>query len=288
MRITNLMIQMNLTSGLRGRMAAIAKAASQAGSGLRISTVSDDPEGASQVMQLQSEIAQIEQYRRNGTFATTQLSTEDAALSSLRDAISTAKQLAMSTTSPDPNDPTRTAALAQVKQLKDQIVALGNTRVGDQYIFAGDASTTPPFQSDGTYVGSSASQAVTINAGVSLTVNSPGQPLFTNALTSIDNLITQLQSGTPDQIAASTTSLDAASQTALETQTEVGARLQDLQTTSNTLAAQNASLLDRRDAIMNVDPAQSAIALQQQQTALEQAYAVVGRVLQYSLTDFLK
>jgi len=288
MRITSLMMQMNLKSNLATRMSAIAKASEQASTGLRIETVSDDPVDASQVMSLQAQIADVEQYKRNGTFATTQLSTEDAALSSLRDAIASAKQLAMSTTSADPNDPTRQAALSQALALKDQIVALGNTRVGDQYVFGGDANTTPPFQSDGTYVGNSGAQQVTISDGVSVNVNHPGQPLFTDAITSINGLITQLQSGTPDQIAAATDSLQTADQTALETQSEIGSQLQNIQSTSSNLATQSSQLLDQRDALMNVDPATSLVTLQQQQTALEQAYAVVGRVLQTSLTDYLQ
>src|SRR5215510_9122554 len=98
MRITNLMIQMNLTSGLRGRLTAVARASGRATTGRRINTVSDDPVDASQVMRMDSQVRDIEQFRRNGTFATTKLSTEDVAISSLREAISRARGLALTTT----------------------------------------------------------------------------------------------------------------------------------------------------------------------------------------------
>ena len=288
MRITNLMIQMNLQTGLRGRLSAVARASVQATTGQRINTMSDDPVDASQIMRMNSQARDIDQYRRNGTFATTKLSTEDVAISSLRDAIAKAKALAMSTTAADPNDPIRKAALAEVSALKDQIVALGNTRVGNQYIFGGDYSTAPPFQSNGTYVGNLNAQQVQINSGVSVAVNHTGQPLFTDALTGIDNLLTQLTSGTPDQIAASAGALETAGQTALGIQAEVGSRLQDVQTAGTQLAALNSSLLDRRDNLRNVDQATAIVQLQQEQSALERAYAVVGRVLQSTLTDYLK
>jgi flagellar hook-associated protein 3 FlgL len=288
MRITNLMIQKNLVSGLRGRLDAVSRASTQATTGQRINTVSDDPVDASQIMAMESQLRDIEQFRRNGTFATTKLSTEDVAISSLRDAIDKAKNLALSNTSNDPNDPVRVAALNEAKALKDQMVALGNTRVGDQYIFGGDYSTAPPFQSNGTYVGNLSSQQVEISSGMTISVNHAGQPLFTDALSAINNLITQLGSGTPDQINAAATTLDQAGNSALGIQAEVGSRLQDIQQAGTNLAAQSSSLMDRRDSLRNVDQATAIVELQQEQSALERAYAVVGRVLQSSLTDYLK
>ncbi len=288
MRITNQMIQKSLMSGLRGRMTAIAKASTQATTGHRINTVSDDPVDASQIMRMQAQIHDIEQYRRNGTFATTKLSVEDTAISSLRDVLSKAKGLALTTTSADPNDPTRKAALDQAYALREQVVALGNTRVGDQYIFGGEYTTGPPFQADGSYWGNSNVLTTQIGDGVTLRLNHPGFPLFTGAISAVDNLIQQLQSGTPAQISAAANTIESAVQVALQTQSEVGSRLQDVKTAGDQLATQSSALLDRRDTLMNVDPATAIVTLQQEQSALERAYAVVGRVLQSTLTDYLK
>ena len=160
--------------------------------------------------------------------------------------------------------------------------------MGDQYIFGGDYSTAPPFQSNGTYVGDAATQQIEIISGMKLPVTHSGQPLFTDAIAGIDNLITQLQTGTPAQIESGVTNLEGAMQTALQTQSEVGSRMQDVKSAGTQLAAQSSALLDRRDALMNVDPASAIIALQQEQGALERAYAVIGRVMQTSLTDYLK
>ena len=93
MRITNLMIQKNLMSGLRTRMTAIAKASSEASTGHRINTLSDDPVDASQIMRMQAQIVGIQQFQRNGTYATTKLSVEDTAISSLSATLATAKKL---------------------------------------------------------------------------------------------------------------------------------------------------------------------------------------------------
>ncbi len=288
MRITNLMIQNTLTSGIRGRLAAVARAASQVASGLRVQTVSDDPVDAASVLRLNSQLADIDQFRRNGTFATAQLSVEDTALSSLKDVLQQAKTLAMAATATDPNDPTRLAALATVRQLRDQVVGLGNTRSGDQYIFGGDRSTTPPFTPAGVYVGDANTSQIAINDGVNVTLTHAGQPLFTDALSSLDDLITQLQTGTPAQIQGTVTNLQNATQETLETQSETGTRLKEIQDASARLATIGARVADRRDGVQAVDPATAVVQLQNEQTALERAYAVVGRVLQTTLNDYLK
>lgn len=288
MRITNRMLQQNLTSGIHGRMDALARAARQVTTGRKLNAVSDNPVDASQVLRMDSQLRDIEQYRRNGTFATVKLSTEDVAISSLIGVLQTAKQTAMSTTSPDPNEAGRQAALSAARQMKEQIVALGNTRVGEEFIFGGDRSTTRPFLANGTYVGDANTRQVQINDGVSVAVNHSGQPLFTDALAAIDDLIVQLQSGTPDQIQAAVAGIEDAAQLALRNQAETGARLKDVKETSARLATLAVNLADRRDSLVNVDPAEAIVALQQEQGALERAYAVVGRVMQSSLIDYLR
>lgn len=288
MRITNRMLHQTLTAGLHGRMDALARAARQVTTGKKINAVSDNPVDAAQVMRMDSQLRDIEQYRRNGTFATAKLSTEDVALSSLIGVLQTAKQTAMATTSPDPADASRQAAISSVRQLKEQIVALGNTRVGNEYLFAGDLSTTPPFLANGAYVGDANTRRVLINDGVSLPLNHSGQPLFTDAIASLDNLLAQLQTGTPDQIQSAVAAIEDATQLALRNQAETGARLKDVRDTGERLATLSASLADRRDGLVSVDPAEAIIALQQEQSALERAYAVIGRVMQTSLTEYLR
>lgn len=288
MRITNQMLRQNLLSGLRGRMESISRAAAEVSTGRRIRTVSDDPVDASQIMRMESQVRDVEQYRRNGTFATTRLSTEDVALSSLLKTLKNAKDLVASTTSADPNDPARQAALAAVQQYKEQIVALGNTKVGNEYIFGGTQTTAPPFQPDGTFVGDNNIRQVSINEGVTIDANHPGGAVFGPALTALDDLITQLQSGTPDQIQATMSDLQGATDVVMTTQAELGVRLRNIRDTGEALALQHASMLDRRDAIANVDPAESIVRLQSEQAALERAYAVINRVMSATLTEYLR
>jgi len=288
MRITNQMLQRSLTSGLRGRLQALERAAAEAATGRRVRSVSDDPIDASQVMRLEAQARDIEQYRRNGMFATTRLSAEDIALSSVLKSLRDAKDLAATTTSSDPSDPGRVAALAAVRQLKTQLVALGNTRVGNEYLFGGAQSTTPPFQADGTYVGDDTLREVQIGDGIGVSVNHEGGALFGGAMAAIDDLMTALQSGTPDDISATAQDLESATQTVMRAQAETGSRLREIEDSGVRLAKIQSHLLERRDALVSVDPAEAIVRLQQEQAALERAYATIGRVMQATLTEYLR
>ena len=137
-------------------------------------------------------------------------------------------------------------------------------------------------------MGDANTRELAINDGVTVALNHSGQPLFTDAIAAIDNLIQQLQTGTPDQVSASIGDLEDATQQVMQLQSETGARLKEIADTSSALAKQSAALLDRRDTLRDVDPAEAIIKAQAEQAALERAYAVVSRVLQSTLNDYLR
>jgi flagellar hook-associated protein 3 FlgL len=215
MRITNQMLQQSALRDLRANLDALARSQHRAASGQRISTMSDDPVDATRVMGMDAQLRDLEQFRRNATSANTRLSTEDVVLGSVRDLISRAKELAISARTLAPGDPERASALSEVQLIRQQLIALGNTQVGNDYIFGGAQTTAPPFQPDGTYVGDLTVRRAAIDNGVFVDVNHAGQPLFTDALQAVSDLETALQSGSANAIGATLTGLSAAGDQAL-------------------------------------------------------------------------
>src|SRR5439155_10866573 len=113
--------------------------------GRRVRTMSDDPVAASQIMRLDGTLRDIGQYQRNATAATTRLSAEDAVLTSARALVDQARDIATSAASASPGSDERTAAVVALQHIHEQLVALGNTQVGDEYIFGGGHTTQAPF-----------------------------------------------------------------------------------------------------------------------------------------------
>jgi len=288
MRISTYMTRLSALRDLQTRQAALAASQEQLVSGRRIGTVSDDPIAASQVMRLDAGLRDVAQYRRNAAWATTRLAAEDAVLTTVRDLLQQAKAIAASAATPLPTDPLRQSSLAQAVQLREQLLALANTRVGNEYIFGGGETGQKPFLGNGTYIGDAVVREVQLDDGVSIPTNHTGDQALAPALAALDGLIVELASGTSASIQAQSGSLTAAQDQALAAQSEVGGRLAQLQRVGEDLARRSGQLLDRRAELREVEPAEAAVNALAAQSALERAYAAISRILSTTLTDFLR
>jgi flagellar hook-associated protein 3 FlgL len=288
MRISTRMFQQAALASLRRGQSTLFTAQEQVATGRRVQTTSDDPQAASRILRLNSQLRDIEQYRLNATEVSTRLEAEDTVITTARDLLAKARELAISTESSAPGSPDREAAQTALEQIRQQLVSLGNTRLGNEYLFGGGCTTSPPFRPDGTYVGDGTVRQSEIDEGVVVDTNHTGDQLFSNALLALRDLESELGSGSIDQVAAAAPGLDEVSAQLLTAQTIDGARLQQVKTTLDMLAARAAGLGDTRDSLQNADPTQASAELVAAQSALERAYAAIGKVLSTNLLDYLK
>jgi flagellar hook-associated protein 3 FlgL len=288
MRITTRWLQQSSLQNLRRSTAAMARASAEATSGKRITTASDDPLDAGRIIRLNAELRDISRYQRNGTWATTRMATEDAVLSHARDLLAQARKLATAAVSLPADDPIRTTAVTQIQQLREQIVSLGNTRIGDEYLFAGGNSNNPAFLANGTYAGDSTAQQTEIDAGVLLKTTDTGDVVFNDALAALDDMQQQLQTGTAADIQTSINSVADASTDILTVQTALGGRMSEISSVATRLATRASKTAEQRDSIQTVDSAEAAVNLSTAQTALQQAYSVISKILSVNLLDYLK
>jgi flagellar hook-associated protein 3 FlgL len=182
----------------------------------------------------------------------------------------------------------RVAALGELRRLREQMVALGNTRIGDEYLFAGARTDTPPFLADGTYVGDAVVRRIEVDEGVWLDVGDPGDAAFGDALAALSQLETELAGGTQATIGATITALDGAQRQLSALDAEVGARQRVIRESAARIAARVGQLLDQRTALRDADPTESVLKVTSGQNALERAYEAVGRILRSSLLEHLK
>src|SRR5207237_2004498 len=119
------------------QMERLQRAQDQVSSGLKVGTMSDDPVNSPVLMRLNGSLHDVGQFQRNGTEANTRLSTEDGALTATIKLLDQARAIAIDGSSQSADATTRQGLIDQVKQLFDQVVALGNTTYGDAHVFAG-------------------------------------------------------------------------------------------------------------------------------------------------------
>jgi len=280
------MIQQGALRSLQSSTRALSLAQQESVTGKRVRTVSDDPVDAGRIMRLDAQLRDVSRYQRNGTWATTRMSVEDTVLTNLRNLLKQARSLATSAASLPADDPVRQSALQEVASLRDEIVSLGNTRVGTEYLFAGGRSTSPAFLDDGTYAGDTTVRATEIDAGMTIGTADTGDAVFGDALAALDQLATQLGSGDAAGIQAAGVAVSISSTKALTLQTSLGARMRTVSTIAKSLSNTEAKLADRRDSLRNADTTEAALKLTTAQTALQQAYSVVSKVLSVNLLDY--
>ena len=126
MRITNGIIQRTALANLQLNMRGMLESQQTVTTAKRIRVASDDPIGASQVMQADGSLRALEQYKRNIGHATARVDAEESALDNLTRLLERAKELGISQGGSNANSATRLTTMAEVDQLLAAAVQLGN------------------------------------------------------------------------------------------------------------------------------------------------------------------
>jgi len=151
----------------------------QAATTRRLTTPSEDPVGASKVLEIRTDKVNGEQFISNAKLAETHLSNSESALAEVSDILVRAKEIALSQSSgASANAQTRLGVAEEVGHLYQQAVGAANRRVGDRYIFGGYKTTQAPVDQDGKYRGDDGQMMVEISRDVFLGVNVSGMDAF--------------------------------------------------------------------------------------------------------------
>ena len=164
---------------------SLSKIESQLSSGKQNTQASDDPNKASLILGINSEIARQTSYQDTITSVSSRLQTEDSALQNVNTLLSQFNQLAIqaATSTVSLND--RGTIANQMSQLKAQILSGTNTQDGTgAFVFAGSNSNQPAYAQDAqgnvTYQGDQNSMQVSVGDSLKININTPGTNAFVN------------------------------------------------------------------------------------------------------------
>lgn len=114
-------------------------------SGKRVITPSDDPVATVSILGARKQLSLYNQYERNMTMAESWLNIADSAVTQASVAVDRARELAEQMATGTYSEANRLSAAQEIQGLIDTILNLGNTKVGDDHIFAGSLVDTSPF-----------------------------------------------------------------------------------------------------------------------------------------------
>ena len=179
MRIADKMNFEQVKGNLGKNRSELSDLQNQAATQKRVTKPSDDPLAATRVLATRSDIASNQQFLKSVNQAKSFLEYSDQSLGELSEVLVRAKELALS----QANDAaagkdTRSVTAAEIDQLFNQTVQVGNRKLGDRFLFGGFKTTKPPFSPKGDYHGDSGEIKIAIQKEGQVAINMPGSKIF--------------------------------------------------------------------------------------------------------------
>ena len=296
MRVTGMMQNIQLLKNLRNNHSGITDWQNKLATGQRIQNPGDDPVGIGYLMRYNSELTRTDEFLENARMGLGYLETMDALMQQSNDVLRRAKilvqQAANGTTPPD----ARAHTAAEIKQLREQLVMIGNSSFSGRYLFNGQKTDQQPYNSATAATDKTDTSVYYLNvsASVSVPVSITGELIFGEAGSSdnvfqlFDDMIAHLENNEPDEMLKDMDRIDQASDRISRNWAEIGARTNRFELVESRIQDQIVSLKKLRSGAGDVDMAEALIELQQKENVLQASLSIGARVMQVSLVDFLR
>jgi flagellar hook-associated protein 3 FlgL len=307
MRVSTNMLSNSFLISLNKSLGRQNEIQEQLSDGKAIHRPSDDPVKTIRALKFTASLTQNEQYTQNVKDATSWMESTDGAMSDLSTILIHAKELAVSADGSKP--PTALKAIAsELDNMINQIVTIGNSKIGDRYIFAGQMDKTQPMQRITTptdvviYAGDQNKISMPLKPGdvnaSQDSVNLTGVEVFGplgagNTLGVLDHLIAlkgSLETGVYDVVAvnAALGNIDADHSRVLQAQTQLGARMSSYELATNLLDQNNEIITKDLSVNTDLDVSKAIIDYKTSESVYKAALSVGSRLMPLSLVDFLK
>ncbi|HVU01473.1 MAG TPA: flagellar hook-associated protein FlgL [Polyangiaceae bacterium] len=287
MRVTEGMKYQTALRSLGSLASRQADAQREASTGSRIDAPSADPIAAAQNARIRASLGQVDAHRTTVRSVQGDVETAEGALASAGDLLQRAREIAVQGSNGSLAAADRASLAQEVTGLRQQLIALGNTRGSSGYLFAGSKTNAAAFDSNGNFLGDDAAHLVDVGGTSPTDVSVSGARAFTAAggrdiFQDLADLATAL--GTNDQaaVASSLTNVDAAHAQILKVRGEAGLSIDRLQTTDSALESFQVNLQKTAHDVADADPYTAYSALTTIGNSLDQAVAVTRQVLQTS------
>jgi flagellar hook-associated protein 3 FlgL len=287
-----------LNVGIQGTEQALNTAVQQVASGQRVGVPSDDPAAAAANLQSLAESANVDRYTKNGEAVLSQAQMADSALSNVVSELNQAITLGTEGANGSMTSENRAAIAAQVQSILSEVVSQANTTINGLNLFSGTAAATPAFVADSTsptgysYQGNSGVNSATVGDNLQVSVNVPGDQVFTNpngnVLGSLTQLITALGSGTATDIGNAVTAVRSALTNVSQQRVLYAGVVNQVNAQESFLSQETISLTSQQQSLTGVDISVAVSNLTQAQIAHSTILAAAAKVLPTSLLDYLK
>ena len=138
MRVSSAQLFQQGITAILNQQSQVNHTQQQLATGQRVLTPSDDPVAAVQIMDINEDLKQLDQYQRNSDLAEGQLALEEDTLAQAGTVLQRVRDLVLQANNATQTPETRQGIAVEIKALSDQFLALANTRdANGEYLFGG-------------------------------------------------------------------------------------------------------------------------------------------------------
>ncbi len=301
-RITPAMVTSATLTDLSSSLASLQRTTDELSSGRTILEPSDNPIGASRVIDLQSQLDGLSSYESNAQDGISWENAASSAMSNINEVAQRVRELLVQAANGTNNQSDLTTIAIEVEQLTESAKQDANTQYAGQYVFSGTATTTAPYEQGPSdeYKGNAETVARAVGPGASVTVTTNISTLLGNGeaandgklLDTLRTIAQHLRGGTAeDREALGTTdlkALDGNLETLSQLQAVAGSATDQLKAALTRNEGLQTSITESLAGVEDTNVAATSIAYANEQAAYSAALRAGATIVQESLLNFLQ
>lgn len=294
MRVSDSMMSELSKSGLGTARSRLAEAQRAASTGMRVNAPSDDAVAASAARRRSSDIERIEAMSKTANAGAFGLLMMDSAFGQMSDVLDRARELAVQAANESTSTADRQAIATEVQALREQMVALANTKVDGKYVLNGFREDTPPYDSTGTFVGDRNVREVEVAPGLRAQANVPVGNVLSptsggvDVMAVLDQLHTALVSDDTPNIRVGLDNLATAVDQVSLGRASAGTAQSTMEMAKSVSDRLVEQATNERSALVDADAFDSYSELARAQTALQNATAIAAQMPSLSLIQQMR
>jgi len=296
MRVTGMMQNLQLLNNLRQTHANILKWQDKLATGRKIQRPADDPVGVNYLMRYETELGRSDVFLENVRTGLGMLRAMDSLMQQASDVLKRVKVLVQQAANGTLTAEDRQTIAAEVRQLREQMVVIGNSSFNGKFLFNGQKTDQAPYTianaaneatDDGVYY-------LNVSPSIQVPVSLQGEQIFgqagdpENTFKILDDIINHLMNNDVNGLRAALDRMVIAEERIYAAWAEIGARTNRFELLENRILDEQVSLQRLKSETGDVDMADAIIRLKLHENTLQAALATGARIMQVSLVDFLK
>jgi len=285
---------------------SLSKTQEQLSTGKQITKPSDEPDKASLVTRLESELARQKSYQDTLASVEIKLSSQETALRNVSDVMYRIKELTVQANSDTMGKLDRESIAIEIESLRDQVLSLANTQdTSGNFVFAGSRVTQPAFAANAKggidYQGDQSRMQVAVGDNRRMNVNRPGSDAFIRVarddgkggkvgvgfFQALGDLAKAVRSSDRASMQRGIQEMDALQQGVSEATAQIGSDLNVVDAQKNVLDEVTLRLKTTLSAVQDLDYTEAITRMNRDQLALEAAQSSFAKISKLSLFNYL-